>query len=236
MLGGLLFSALLMGLAGGPHCLAMCGTACMGVSRWPGQSATRSLFLFQTGRVIGYAGLGALAAFSMHTLGWLAKETPVFHPLWSMLHITALLWGLWLMWRAEQPLWVNRTAQRVWQAMSGKTRAVSKQVLAPLWLGMAWALLPCGLLYSALLVAMFTAGALQGALVMAAFALGGGLMLTVFPWLWSHISNWGQVPINSMTSIGTRISGLMLAVTAAWGLYSGLTHTVSPWCLPGLNA
>jgi sulfite exporter TauE/SafE len=258
MLGGLLFSALLMGLAGGPHCLAMCGTACMGVSRWPGQSAARSLLLFQTGRVVGYSTLGALAAVSMNALGWLAEETSVFHPLWSMLHIAAVLWGVWLMWRAEQPLWVNRTAQRVWQAMSGKTRAVSKQMFAPLWLGMAWALLPCGLLYSALLVAMFTAGALQGALVMAAFALGGGLMLTVFPWLWSHISNWGQVPINnqrklsrinwnltpirnltpikSMTSLGTRISGLVLALTAAWGLYSGLTHSVSPWCLPGLNA
>ena len=242
MLGGLLFSALLMGLAGGPHCLAMCGTACMGVSRWPGQSAARSLLLFQTGRVVGYSTLGALAAVSMNALGWLAEETSVFHPLWSMLHIAAVLWGVWLMWRAEQPLWVNRTAQRVWQAMSGKTRAVSKQMFAPLWLGMAWALLPCGLLYSALLVAMFTAGALQGALVMAAFALGGGLMLTVFPWLWSHISNWGQVPIRnltpikSMTSIGPRISGLVLALTAAWGLYSGLTHSVSPWCLPGLNA
>jgi uncharacterized protein len=54
MLQTLLISALLMGVAGGPHYLAMCGTACMGVSRWPGQSAARSLWLFQTGRVIGY--------------------------------------------------------------------------------------------------------------------------------------------------------------------------------------
>lgn len=250
MLGSLLFSALLMGIAGGPHCLAMCGSACMGVSRWPGQSAARSLWLFQTGRLLGYSTLGAMAAMSMNALGWLAEETTVFHPFWSMLHMAAMLWGMWLMWRAEQPLWVNRTAQRVWQAMSGKTRAMSKHKLAPLWLGMAWALLPCGLLYSALLVAMFTAGALQGALVMAAFALGGGLMLTVFPWLWSLLSNrsnWGQVPINGINwnltpitltpiHLGTRIAGLMLAVTAAWGMYSNLMHSPSPWCLPGFNA
>lgn len=259
MLQTLLISALLMGVAGGPHCLAMCGTACMGVSRWPGQSAARSLWLFQTGRVIGYASLGALAALSMHTLGWLAEETKVFHPLWSMLHIAAVLWGLWLMWRAEQPLWVNRTAQRVWQAMSGRTHSVATQVLGPLWLGLVWALLPCGLLYSALLVAMFTASALQGALVMAMFALGGGLMLTVFPWLWSQLmssnwgqqANWGQYPINKINwiltpistisritpiqSIGTRLSGLMLALTAAWGMYSNLMHGPSPWCLPGFN-
>ncbi len=265
MLSSLLISALLMGLAGGPHCLVMCGSACMGVSRMPGQSAARNLLLFQAGRLAGYAALGAIAALSMNALGWMAEQTAVFHPLWSMLHIAGVIWGLWLMFRAEQPLWVSRAAQRIWQTMSTQTSALSKQALTPLWLGMVWALLPCGLLYSALLVAMFTAGAVQGALVMAMFALGGGLMLTVFPWLWSRLrnggnwgqipGNWGQIPINKInwyltpiTSIttttrglsqfnhlGTRLSGLLLTVTAAWGLWTGLTHSASPWCLPGMT-
>jgi sulfite exporter TauE/SafE len=110
---------------------------------------------------------------------------------------------------------------------------------------MVWALLPCGLLYSALLVAMFTAGAIQGAMVMAMFALGGALVLTVVPWLWSH---WGQrhrtiewqmnKRVDSKVSLwhaghlGTRVSGILLVVTAAWGLWTGLTHASSPWCLP----
>ncbi len=252
MFSSLLISAFLMGLAGGPHCLVMCGSACMGVSRMPGQSATRNLLLFQAGRLAGYAALGAIAAMSMNALGWMAEQTAVLHPLWSMLHIAGVIWGLWLMFRAEQPLWVSRTAQRIWQTMSTQTNALSKQALAPLWLGMVWALLPCGLLYSALLVAMFTAGAVQGALVMAMFALGGGLMLTVFPWLWSRLmngGNWGQVPINGINwnltpittktkifnHLGTRLSGLLLMVTAAWGLWTGLTHSVSPWCLPSIT-
>ncbi len=258
MLTSLLISALLMGLAGGPHCLAMCGSACMGVSRMPGQSAARNLWLFQAGRLIGYSTLGAIAAMSMNALGWMADQTAVFHPLWSMLHIAAVIWGLWLMFRAEQPLWVSRTAQRIWQNLSSQTNALSMQHLAPLWLGMVWALLPCGLLYSALMVAMFTAGAAQGALVMLAFAIGGALMLTVFPWLWSRLMNaqgnwdltpvtkihWYLTPITSNTSsnqglsqfnhLGTRLSGLLLMVTAAWGLWTGLTHSVSPWCLPGV--
>ena len=252
MFSSLLISAFLMGLAGGPHCLVMCGSACMGVSRMPGQSAARNLLLFQAGRLAGYAALGAIAAMSMNALAWMAEQTAVLHPLWSMLHIAGVIWGLWLMFRVEQPLWVSRTAQRIWQSMSTQTNALSKQALAPLWLGMVWALLPCGLLYSALLVAMFTAGAVQGALVMAMFALGGGLMLTVFPWLWSRLmnrgGNWGQVPINSIginwnltpitrtfNHLGTRLSGLLLMVTAAWGLWTGLTHTSSPWCLPGVT-
>lgn len=30
----LLATAAVMGLVGGPHCLAMCGAACVGISRW----------------------------------------------------------------------------------------------------------------------------------------------------------------------------------------------------------
>ena len=261
MLGSLLLSALLMGIAGGPHCLAMCGSACMGMSRLPGQSAIRNLWLFQTGRLIGYASLGAVAAMSVNTVAWLAAETPLLHPVWSMMHIAAVLWGLWLMWHAEQPLWLSKIARAIWGVVSRHAAQPGRHAFSTLWLGMAWALLPCGLLYSALLVAAFTAGPVQGALVMALFAIGGGLMLTVFPWLWSrimHWGNWGQVPINDQRklsrinwnltpntatpntaptplsqSAGTRVSGLLLAATAGWGLWTGLTHATSPWCLPG---
>jgi len=220
MLASLLFSALLMGIAGGPHCLAMCGSACMGVSRMPGHSARGNLLLFQTGRLTGYATLGAVAALSMNALGWMADRATVLHPFWSMLHIAAFIWGLWLMWRAKQPLWVSQTAQRIWQSMSGRTHALSGRLLAPLWLGMVWALLPCGLLYSALLVAMFTTGGLQGALVMAMFAIGGGLMLTAFPWLWSRLmGNWGR-------GLGLGIwgnwgRGLGLGIWGNWGGWGG---------------
>jgi sulfite exporter TauE/SafE len=179
MLASLLLSALLMGIAGGPHCLVMCGSGCMGVARWPGQSAWRNLFLFQSGRLLGYGVLGAIAAVSMNSLAWLAGQTAVFHPLWSMLHITAVVWGLWLIWQAEQPLWINRFGEKIWRSLSHKPQRNPGHLWSPLWLGMVWALLPCGLLYSALLVAMFTSGALQGALVMVMFALGGGLVLTV---------------------------------------------------------
>lgn len=244
MLGSLLLSALLMGIAGGPHCLVMCGSGCMGVARWPGQSAWRNLFLFQTGRLLGYGVLGAIAAVSMNSLAWLAGQTAVFHPLWSMLHITAVVWGLWLLWQAEQPLWINRFGEKIWRSLSHKPQRNPGHLWSPLWLGMVWALLPCGLLYSALLVAMFTSGALQGALVMVMFALGGGLVLTVVPWLWSlwgnskhsHPIRWRKTS-GSHTAwqnehLGTRVSGFLLTVTATAGLWSGLTQKNSPWCLP----
>ena len=46
------WTALLMGLAGGPHCLAMCATPCSAVAGGgrPGRQA-----LFHGGRLLGYA-------------------------------------------------------------------------------------------------------------------------------------------------------------------------------------
>src|SRR5205814_4860137 len=48
-------AAMLMGLAGGPHCVAMCGPACAGLVRMGSRPAQRSLWLFHAGRVVGYS-------------------------------------------------------------------------------------------------------------------------------------------------------------------------------------
>jgi uncharacterized protein len=85
-------------------------------------------------------------------------------------------------------------------------------------------LLPCGLLYSALLVAALTSNAVEGAAVMALFALGSSVSLMAGPWLWLRLRNGdsGQWAI--------RIAGLALLVTSLWGLWMGLVHNTAPWC------
>ena len=51
----LVVSALLMGLAGGPHCAAMCGAAQAGVAGSGGRSrAASGLLAQQAGRLLGY--------------------------------------------------------------------------------------------------------------------------------------------------------------------------------------
>ncbi|HNV89256.1 MAG TPA: sulfite exporter TauE/SafE family protein, partial [Methylotenera sp.] len=40
-----------MGLAGGPHCIAMCGAACASIQS--GRGGNYSLWKFQAGRLIG---------------------------------------------------------------------------------------------------------------------------------------------------------------------------------------
>ena len=216
-------TALLMGLVGGPHCLAMCGAACAGMGRAGGGKRSRSLWVFQAGRVLGYSSLGGIAAASMQGLGWLSVQSAALRPVWTLFHVAAALLGLMLLWQARQPVWLENTAHKVW----GRVRAVTQgsRGAAPLLLGVLWALLPCGLLYSALLVAALTSSMLEGAAVMALFALGSSVSLMAGPWLWLRLRGHGS------GQWAVRLAGLALSVTSLWGLWMGLVHNTAPWCL-----
>ncbi len=215
-------SALLMGLAGGPHCIAMCGAACGAIGR-SGAKNTHSMWLFQTGRLVGYSVMGGLAAMSMQSLGWLSVHAAPLRPLWSLVHVAAAALGLMLLWQAKQPAWLENAARKMWSHVRQATGKV--QIGTPLVIGMMWSLLPCGLLYSALLVAALTGSMVDGAIVMALFALGSSVSLMAGPWLWLRLGRQdsGQWAI--------RIAGLVLFATSAWGLWMSLMHNTAPWCV-----
>jgi uncharacterized protein len=98
--------------------------------------------------------------------------------------------------------------------------------LAPIGLlGVFWALLPCGLLYSALLVAAMAGSAAEGAGVMALFALGSSVSLMAGPWLWLRLGKQGS------GQWAIRLAGLALLATSLWALWMGLVHNTAPWCL-----
>ena len=217
----LALTALLMGLVGGPHCIAMCGAACAGISQAAGTRRNEALWTFQLGRVLGYAALGGLAAASIQGLGWLTIQSAALRPVWTLFHVAALLLGLLLLWRAQQPVWLEGAARRLWQG--ARALAAGRGRGAPLVMGVLWALLPCGLLYSALLVAAMTGQAIQGAAVMALFATGTAVSMLAGPWLWLRLGGQGQW--------GVRLAGLALAASSAWALWMGLAHDAAPWCV-----
>ena len=216
-------TALFMGLVGGPHCVAMCGAACTGIARAAGSSGTRALLTFQASRMLGYALFGAFAAGSVQGLAWLGTHTAVLRPVWTSFHVAALLLGLVLLWRARQPAWIDGLGQTIWR----RARPVMARLgpRAPVVLGVGWALMPCGLLYSALLVASLTANALEGAAVMALFCLGTSVSLVGGPWLMLRLNN------ARSGAWGIRLAGLALLVTSGWALWMGLTQPTGLWCL-----
>lgn len=183
--------AFTLGLLSTPHCVAMCGSlvgALLMGSRSSGskQSPLMTVFLFGSGKLLAYVALGAIAG-----LGGLALAGTLAGPGVFLRALSALLMigiGLYIAgwWRGIARL--EKAGARLWQPLLRRVRVLrldkpGNQLLA----GMAWGLLPCGIVYSMLGMALASADMLKGSLLMASFGLGtmpfvmsaGGLMKTV---------------------------------------------------------
>lgn len=215
-------TALFMGLVGGPHCVAMCGAACAGIGKSAGARSTSALLTFQLSRMVGYALFGALAAGSVQGLAWLGTHTAVLRPVWTMFHVAALLLGGVLLWQARQPAWIENLGRNVWRKARPALGRLGPR--APVVLGMGWALMPCGLLYSALLIASLSANAVEGAALMALFALGTSVSLTAAPWLMLRLRG------ARSGAWAIRLAGLALALTSGWAIWMGITQPTGLWC------
>jgi uncharacterized protein len=241
-----------MGIAGSPHCVAMCGGPSHAVLRSPsGKNSIANHLRFHLGRVLGYSLLGAVVAGSFSAFSVLAASTPILKPAWTLFHAAALMLGLALLIHGSQPQWVNQMAHRVWSRANRPANvsssfdvintaalnpATARARPAPILIGMMWALLPCGLLYSALPVAALSGEPAAGALLMAAFAagtsvtlLGGSTLLAAA----GRSQRWIQTvkAINREGRLGTRIAGAALAGISGWALVmlaSG--NTISGFC------
>ncbi len=216
----LIVTTFLMGLAGGPHCIAMCGAACGGLQS---SAAGVKILPFHLGRLIGYGLLGAVAAASVNKLAWFTEQTLALHPLWTFFHALVLAWGLMLLLFAKQPVWADQFSRHVWR----KVKSLTSRSGGGIFTGMLWALMPCGLLYSALLVASLNANAVHGALSMATFAIGTSLSLIIGPFFWFKLKH-GLHYLGDATSM--RAAGLFLSAIAGWAIWMDVMHQTKVWC------
>ena len=227
MQSSLALTALMMGLVGGPHCVAMCGAACAGIVQAAGPHKNAAMLTFQLGRIVGYALLGGLAAASLQGLGWLTVQSAALRPVWSLFHVAALVLSLVLLVQARQPVWLEDTARAVWAR--ARSFAGKRGGGAPMVLGVLWALLPCGLLYSALLVAALAGNAVGGVVVMVLFAAGTSVTMVAGPWLWLRLRGSPVTPGSGQW--GVRLAGAALAASSGWALWMALAHNAAPWCI-----
>lgn len=207
-----------MGVVGGPHCAVMCGAACGAISR---SSQSFSLLAYHLGRICGYALLGAIATFAIQAIAWLSDSSKVLQPLWSFFHAFIFAWGLMLLIMGKQPLWIDQTGRRIWRAVNKVTAVKHGDFL----IGMLWALMPCGLLYAALVIAAFNAEPIGGALSMAAFAIGSSVSLFLAPWAWLKLKT------NLVEPYGMRIAGMLLVGASGFALWMQITHQNKIWCV-----
>ena len=214
MLISLITTAFLMGLAGIPHCAAMCATPCA-------VAVPQGLPLMALlGRSMGYAMLGAVAAGATAALANWSRVSALLQPVWVMLLAASALLGAWMLIRGEMPLVLQSQGLSAYRAL--QRRMNSPQGLAshprlarmlPARLGAAWAALPCGLLYGAVTVAALASSAWQGACVMAAFSLPGAVAL----WWWPRqLRVWQSSKATSQASTAEMPDETTMAPRSGW--------------------
>ena len=172
----LLGAAFVTGLLGSAHCLGMCG----GISglfavNASAASLRRDLpmaFTYNTGRVLSYVVLGAAVALVGQTIVDAIPRLTAPVRLLSGLLIVLVGLQVAFNWRALAP--IEKAGAGLWQRIAPAARGLLPVSSAPraLGLGLLWGWLPCGLVYSVLLLAATTANAVTGGLVMLAFGLG----------------------------------------------------------------
>lgn len=177
---------LLLGLASTLHCAAMCGPVALGLDllRDGGQGEGARwyfLLLTQLGKGLGYVGAGAvLGALGSEFYGLFDREAAFMVLQWAA---ACCLVGIGLSVAGLLPAiaWLDRLAAPVGRLVArlgkvgrsrGERRWLTAIGLRPLLLGLVWGLMPCGMVYAALFLALLSGSAGAAALVMAGFALG----------------------------------------------------------------
>ena len=169
-------AALLTGLLGSAHCLGMCA----GISGLFAVNAEISTLrrqlpmaiAYNAGRVLTYALLGAIVA----TFGGILVDArpTLARPILLITGTVIILIGLQVAfnWRLLNPL--ERMGAVLWQKLAPVAKHFVPVTSVPraMGLGLLWGWLPCGLVYSVLLIAATSAAPLAGATTMVAFGIG----------------------------------------------------------------
>jgi sulfite exporter TauE/SafE len=176
-----LLTALVVGLLGGVHCVGMCGgvVSMLTMGLAPERRGRLGALLpmqlgYNLGRVLGYTLIGAL----LGALGGALVQSAALHWVQRALYLLAALvmiaLGLYLggWWRGLTV--VERAGGLLWHRIEplGRRLLPIRHWWQAIAVGLVWAWLPCGLVYSMLILALGTGSAAQGALVMLAFGIG----------------------------------------------------------------
>jgi hypothetical protein len=193
-----LIAAMLAGLLGGAHCLAMCGgfvaafSGARAVPVVPARMLAWRELPYNLGRVTTYTALGALVGVTggaaLSAADWLVAQ--------RVLYVVANLFLLVLAFGIVSKGNGIPALQRVGTALFARVLPLVRPLrargdaTARFALGTIWGLVPCGLVYGVLPIALFAGGAWQGALVMLAFGIGTLPNLLTAGWIVARARSW----------------------------------------------
>ncbi|MBT1063696.1 sulfite exporter TauE/SafE family protein [Bowmanella sp. Y26] len=213
-----LLSALLLGLAGSVHCVAMCGgiVGALSFSIPPKKRPLPYELGYHFGRLFSYTCAGAITGglgmlFSHQVAGGIHLLTTL-----SALFLLAMALYIGNWWRGLS--WLEKQGARLWKPLAplSKRFIPFKHPVAAIPYGMIWGWLPCGLVYSTLTWSMASGSSLTGALTMFTFGLGTLPALLTLGRFSQHIRPLLNHPRSRL------VISIVLAAFAAWLLLSPL--------------
>lgn len=216
-------AAALAGLSGGLHCAAMCGGIVgLTCTTQTGAADRRWLFAltYHAGRVASYITAGALAGVLGGGAGAWRGPAPVQHIAMVLMGTAMLVMALNLAGVRPVVRGIEAAGSLLWRRVQPLSRHLLpvRTPVQSLALGAVWGWLPCGLVYAALLMAMASGSAVEGALILAAFGAG-----TLPNLLLMHVV--ARTIRQRMREPHVRRAASLLI--AAAGLY-GLLHVLQP--------
>ncbi|GAA3529976.1 sulfite exporter TauE/SafE family protein [Zobellella aerophila] len=220
------WAALLIGLLGAGHCIAMCGgvAAAFSMAIPKRQRRWQWLYLlsYNTGRIASYSLAGALVGSLFASLAdvSLGRQGLIF--LRVLTGLMMILLGLYLARWWFGLLKLERLGNGLWRRLKPLAgRFVPfRHPFAALPFGMIWGWLPCGLVYSALTWSAVSGSMVQGALIMALFGLGTLPTLLALGGLAEQLRHWLNHPnFRTLSGILLILYGLFTLVQSLRQLY-----------------
>lgn len=227
----LLMAALSMGFFGSPHCLGMCGgiVTAFGLSMQSvsPQKQRQLVLTYHLGRLISYALLGLLAGLVGTTV-----LAPLMHNSMPriLLGLALVLVGL-TMFGLPILNQLEKLGMRFWQALAPLRKKVfpmdsfGKAIIA----GLLWGFLPCGLVYSGLMLAVVGHDIPTASMMMFVFGLGTLPMLLATQTTIATLQNlMGKFRLRQLNASLLIIAGLVILVPKMLGVEHSHESNMSP--------
>jgi sulfite exporter TauE/SafE len=190
------FSAILIGLAGGTHCVGMCGgiVGAFSYAVPKNSSLMHYTLAYNIGRIFSYTLAGALTGWLGYLFAQQVNQGIVILQFVSSIFLLLLAFYIGGWWQGLSR--IEKLGGYLWKIIQpwSKKCIPFKSPIYALPYGMIWGWLPCGLVYSVLTWSLSSGSALQGATVMAGFGLGTLPIMILMALGFEQIKQWVRHP------------------------------------------
>ncbi|MGS2720101.1 sulfite exporter TauE/SafE family protein [Paraglaciecola aestuariivivens] len=217
-----IFSAFLVGLAGGVHCVGMCGgiVGAFSYALPKGSAILPYSFAYNSGRVFSYMLAGCITGGLGYVFSQQVEKGLVLLQFLSA--VLLFLLGLYIAgwWQAITK--IEKLGAYFWKRIHpwSKSLLPFKHPLQAFPYGMIWGWLPCGLVYSVLTWSLASGSILQGALIMLGFGLGTLPIMLLMALGFNSVQQFLQKPATQ------RLMGMGLMVFAGYQLFSAISGAI----------